>query len=266
MLSDAELKQCKPLFMTPCYGSVATANYIKSLLALNNALWAEGMSAAIQLKPGDSLVTRARNDAVTEFLANPSLTHLFWIDADVGFTPDQAFRLLRADRDVVAGAYPIKNYAWPAQIPAGLTREQFNARYLLYPVNAALGENAMPAVIDSDDFLEVSEAPTGFMAIKRQVFTRMMTEMPELQYAPDGPPGAPNRHLHYRFFDVMVEPETRRYLSEDYAFCRRWRDLGGKVFIDMKSKLSHQGTHVFQGDFAAAFEVAPHNAVGGVPA
>ena len=49
----------------------------------------------------------------------------------------------------------------------------------------------------------------------------------------------------------MVDPDSGRYLSEDYAFCRRWRDIGGKVFIDINSKLDHQGQHVWRGNFRA---------------
>ena len=39
----------------------------------------------------------------------------------------------------------------------------------------------------------------------------------------------------------MAEPDNGRYLSEDYAFCRRWQSVGGKVFIDARSRLTHQG-------------------------
>ena len=48
--------------------------------------------------------------------------------------------------------------------------------------------------------------------------------------------------MHYRFFDVMVHPESRRYLSEDYGFCRLWEKIGGE--LDLRrcySNLTHQG-------------------------
>jgi hypothetical protein len=34
-------------------------------------------------------------------------------------------------------------------------------------------------------------------------------------------------HDYAVLFDCMICPETRRYLSEDFAFCARWRALGG---------------------------------------
>jgi hypothetical protein len=263
MLSLTELRRFRPAFVTPCYGDIATTNFIRSLLALQNALRQNSIGASIHIRAGDSLVTRARNEATAEFLAEPSYTHLFWIDSDVGFSADQVFRLLAADRDVVAGAYPIKKHFWPEHIPAGLSREALMASSLRFPVNAANGSQAMPAQVDADGFLEVSEAPTGFMVIKREVFIRMMQRMPDLQYMPDGPPSLAHRDLHYRFFDVLVDPQTKRYLSEDYAFCHRWRALGGRVYVDMNAKLSHQGVCLYEGDFAATFALAPDQAVGG---
>jgi hypothetical protein len=80
------------------------------------------------------------------------------------------------------------------------------------------------------------------MCIKRGVFDRLIAAYPELQYVPDWPKGTyPEGGVHYRFFDVMVDPESRRYLSEDYGFCRLWEKIGGKVYVDANSNLSHQG-------------------------
>ena len=62
--------------------------------------------------------------------------------------------------------------------------------------------------------------------------------------------------MHYRFFDVMVDPESRRYLSEDYRFCRIWEAIGGKIFVDANSDLSHQGERLYTDDFAAALRAA----------
>jgi len=62
--------------------------------------------------------------------------------------------------------------------------------------------------IDSDGFMKVVEAPTGFMRIRRAVLETTIARMPELQYRPDALHG----YCH-RFFDVMVDRETGRYLS-----------------------------------------------------
>lgn len=151
--------------------------------------------------------------------------------------------------------YPMKNFHWPAEgLPAGMTRTEFEERYTEYPFNPIGHGNArVSGYADGDGFVEVDEAPTGFMAIKRHVFSRMMERYPQLRYTPDGPPGHPQAHLHWLFFDCMVHPETGRYLSEDFAFCQR--AIGGKVWVDLECKLSHLGQHMFRGDLAQSLRV-----------
>jgi hypothetical protein len=53
----------------------------------------------------------------------------------------------------------------------------------------------------------------------------------------------------------MVDPDSRRYLSEDFAFCRRWRDMGGKVYVDLNSKLQHGGQHLYRGDLIESLKL-----------
>jgi hypothetical protein len=79
--------------------------------------------------------------------------------------------------------------------------------------------------------------------------------MPELAYTNDSidinRDGSSEvvKEVQYAFFDTMIDPETNRYLSEDYAFCRRWQKLNqdNKVWLDPSIALDHVGNHVFQG-------------------
>jgi len=195
----------RPLIATPCYGGVLCLNYVTSVLRLRTVLWQLGIEHEFYLVAGESLITRARNDCVAHFMAG-RWTHLFWIDADIGFEPTAAVRLLRSDHDVVAGVYPRKSEQ--ASFPLDLD---------------AVG----PA--DANGFAEVIEAPTGFMCIARGVFDRMAA-------------AGIGRH---ELFDTMRDGDD--YLSEDYAFCRRWRALGGKVRIDVRCGLTHQGMKLYTG-------------------
>lgn len=265
MLDASALKTFHPLIATPCYGGTLCINYAASLLELQRVCAERGYPIDFHLRRGDSLVTRCRNDCVAYFLANPHFTHLFFIDADIGFAAEAALRLMLADRDVAAGVYPLKREDWPpGGVPAGTTRAGFEALYARYTVNSGrVGEASITLNIDRDGFMEVREAPTGFMCIKRGVFDRLIAAYPELKYVPDWPKGTyPEGGVHYRFFDVMVDPESRRYLSEDYGFCRLWEALGGKVYVDANSNLSHQGERLYTGDFAATLRTALPSAVG----
>jgi hypothetical protein len=165
---------------------------------------------------------------------------------------------------VVAGVYPLKRENWPAEgVPQGTTRARFEELYARYTVNTGrLGED-VALLIDADGFMKVREAPTGFMCIKRGVFARLIEAYPQLQYVPDWPEGSvPSGALHYRFFDVMIDPESGRYLSEDYGFCRLWEKIGGEMYVDANSNLTHAGGRLYTGDFGATLRHALPSAVG----
>lgn len=262
MLEIDELKQVYPLVVTPSHDGKYFHNYIISLLDFHHTALHIGMPIQFYLMRGESLVTRARNNCVATFLENKEWTHLFWIDSDIGFTSDAALRLLQADYDIAAGVYPLKTDSWPIEgLEKKMTEEEFIARYQKYTVNTSSdSNNEVHLKIQEDGFIELSEAPTGFMLIKRNVFEKMMVEYPELQYVPDSI-GFEDKGFHFRFFDVMVHPKSKRYLSEDYGFCYLWEQMGGKIYVDARSNLSHQGLKLYQGDFARSLALNLANAI-----
>lgn len=249
MLSLEQIKGRHIAVCTPCYGGQLHQNYVLSVLGLVHACMRHQVTLSFILRGSDSLIPRARNMIAAEFMATEGYTHLLWIDADIGFEPSAVFRLLQADRDVVAGIYPMKQIAWPDVVPAGMTGTELEARSLRYPFNPIDGR--MEA--DPDGFAEVLDAPTGLMLIKREVFPAMIAAFPDHKIVVDRSAGGERERrefddYQYRFFDVMVDDDGR-YLSEDYAFCRRWRALGGKIYVDLISKLSHQGQMLYRGNF-----------------
>ncbi|MDA7418744.1 hypothetical protein PGB34_20415 [Xenophilus arseniciresistens] len=259
MLDASALSQIRPFIATPSYSGTLGSHYVRSLMGLVNAAWTHGFAMHTRFLDGDSLIPRARNRLVAEFMADARWTHLFWIDADIGFEPEDALRLLLAGRPVVAGIYPQKTDGWPAQglaqaLPAGSTREDFEARHAVFPINLDPGHTTGA---DADGFMPVLDAPTGFMLIERSVFTRLAQAMPELRYTPDHMDDAAQAALaHYRFFDVWAEPGNGRYLSEDFAFCRRWQSIGGQIHVDTRSRLSHTGSRIYRGDFARRLAIS----------
>ncbi|MHC1481393.1 hypothetical protein ACYJW8_14170 [Frateuria aurantia] len=263
MLDAAELQNFYPVVVTPSHDGKFFQSYVLSLLNLSAEAQQLKMPLEVMLQRGESLITRGRNQCVANFLDNPRWTHLFWIDADIGYTPTAFFRLLLSGYDVAAGVYPLKRQDWPDEgLPSSMTLAQFEATYTRYTVNTSnTGERKNDVIdiqIQPDGFIKVREAPTGFMCIKRSVFERMITAFPDLQYVPDQI-GMEDKGLHYRFFDVMVDPETRRYLSEDYGFCRLWEAIGGEIYVDAGSDLIHEGYKTYTGNFAQSLlTYAPH--------
>ena len=265
MLDRSALKSFRPLVATPCYGGMLCLNYALGVLQLQRATvesrLADRVSSTARRQPGHPRPQRLRGPLPRQPAIHPSVLYRF----GHRLYAEAAFRLLLADRDVAAGVYPLKREDWPpGGVPQGTTRAGFEALYQRYTVNTGRqGESSVELVIDSDGFMQVREAPTGFMCIKRSVFDRLIAAYPELRYVPDWPKGTyPEGGVHYRFFDVMVDPESRRYLSEDYGFCRLWEKIGGEVLSTPPPISPTRASGIYTGDFASTLKTALPSAVG----
>ena len=104
-------------------------------------------------------------------------------------------------------------------------------------------------------FAEVLDAATGFMLIKRECLLKMKEEYPDLRYKTDQIIN--NKEFEsentYLFFDTMKD-DDERYLSEDYAFSRRWQKIGGKIYADIGSKITHFGSYRYTGELWKHFD------------
>src|SRR5712671_2830895 len=98
---------------TPCFGGQVASIYAGSIFHLQRAVRSKSnIDLKVLMRDGDALITRARANLMTLFLDDPAATHLLFVDADIGFTPEQVFRLIESGADVVAGLYPIKRINW----------------------------------------------------------------------------------------------------------------------------------------------------------
>ena len=262
MLPEIALQSMYPVIMTPSHDGKYSHNCVLSLLNLLHDGTARGLRMQISLLHGESLITRARNNCVAQFLANPDWTHLFWVDSDIGFTPQAAYRLLLSDYDIAVGAYPQKFDHWMVEgLPSELNMEQFNNLFATYGVHAHTSPNAPETTlaIQEDGFLKIKAAPLGFSVIKRQVFEQLVVAHPDYRYIPDHP--THDEGFHYRFFDTAIDPDSQHYLSEDLAFCQLWRQHGGEIYLDAYSNLNHQGIKLFTGNFSQSLINDPAKAV-----
>ena len=237
---------------TPCFGGQLSTIYAKSIFRLQSAVRAKSnIELKVELRDGDALITRARANLMTQFLDDASTTHFLFIDADIGFQPQQVFRLIESGADVVAALYPIKRVNWEKAKRAIETgKPNVPAASLDYVLEINDPDN----VVVVNGFTRVRYAGTGFLMIRRHVFEKMCAAYPSLQFfrehSVDALAGSPNR---FALFECMIDPNSKTYLSEDFAFCQRWTDLGGEIWADLESRLDHVGPSVFQGDISAQF-------------
>ena len=229
-----------------------TEDYFHSILDLQNFCREEQIGLNIQTLGQESLVTRARNTLVANFLDNESFTHLLFIDADIGFEATSLKRFLEYDQEVLCAPYPMKLISWD-MIPK-LIEEGKDYRNLCHPY--VLNFSNKGDIQIKKGFAEVLDAATGFMLIKRSCFTKMKEAYPDLKYTTDQIIN--NKEFKsentYLFFDTMKDDDGR-YLSEDYAFSRRWQKLGGKIYADIGSTLTHVGPYRYTGHLWKHFNI-----------
>jgi hypothetical protein len=113
--------------------------------------------------------------------------------------------------------------------------------------------NRLPQVQIVDNLVKLKDAGTGFMCIKKEVIQKMFDAMPELSYKNDINVDNKFEPFMYALFDAIIDPESRRYLSEDYTFCRRWQNMGGEVYLDPRTALNHVGHYTFRGNIRKLF-------------
>lgn len=225
---------------TPCYGGLCIRQFAESMFRLQKKCADLNIPVYVDFTENESLVQRARNIAVARFLKSPCTSFMF-IDADIHFEADSVIRLFKSPHDITVGAYPKKTVMWD-QVLHGESNKKPETLAASLALNFGIGKTH--ATI-TNGFVEVLDGATGFMMIKRHVVEKMYEKYPELNCINDHQ----FRDLdeYCAIFDCMIDPETKRYLSEDYAFCRRWQQMGGLIHLDVTAVLGHVGNIRFPG-------------------
>ena len=255
-----ELKKNKLFIATPMYGGMAHGLYIKSCLDLQTTMAKYGIEIKFSFLFNESLITRARNYLVDEFLRT-DYTHMMFIDSDIHFSPQDIIALLALDKDVIGGPYPKKSINWGNVASAARAHPNLEPKEL----ENLVGEYVFNVVKGTQSFqvsepLEVLEIGTGHMMIKRHVFEKMREAYPNIHYKPDHV-GQANfdgtRYIH-AYFDTVIDYKdsitgggSDRYLSEDYMFCQMWRKIGGQIYLCPWMKTQHIGSYAFTGNMPA---------------
>ncbi len=234
------------MIATPCYGGLLNQGYVESIVQLTTYAPQNGFDITLIMNGGDSLITRSRNRLVSVFLDNPAFTHLMFIDADIVFKPHYVKRMLDFDQEVVAGMYPVKGIDW-AQVKKQAGPDISESQLQQAGLNLVGLPYNKPEAVERDGFVTAAYAGTGFKLIKRIVFEKMIAAYPETKYmvGQTFPRTLNNSGNQYALFECMIDPMTGVYLSEDFAFCQRWRKINGTIWLDTTSKLTHIGVYKY---------------------
>lgn len=260
-LNLVEMRKNKLFVCTPMYGGNCNGLYMKACLDLQSICQMHGIEIRFSFLFNESLITRARNYLADEFLRS-GFTHMLFIDSDILFEPYDVLAMMQLDKDLIGGPYPKKSLNWKNVFNMSknvLNNPNFDPKTFdpsaLQNVTGDYVFNPVPGTkqFNVEEPLEVMEIGTGFMMIKRAVFDKFREEYPHLRYKPDHM-GQPNfdgsRYIH-AYFETVIDPDSERYLSEDYMFAQYWRAIGGQVWLCPWMKTTHVGTFGFPGDMRA---------------
>jgi len=217
----------KLAIFTSFYSHLAYAPYIRSLATTLGVLSELGVKWDYLMRPSDFHIERALNNTLTELMERDDFTDVLLIDSDESWDAEAVVRLIMHPEEIVGGAYRMKNnwgeYVGSLKYEDGL------------PVGK-LGADGVPRV------LEAERVAAGFMRIKIPALRLWADAYPDLRSEePDG--------VKVQFFSRMIADGVVH--CQDMAFCRRWRDIGGQLWIDPNIKIGHWGFHCYEGDLDA---------------
>ena len=193
---------------TPCFELKVNAHYANSLLDFykNN----------IDFEPyflHDSLITRARNELITQFYENQEkFTHLLWLDSDVSISSNGLQILLNKKVNVIAAPVPLKIFA---EQPLQSVRE--------------------PYEILDEYFYKVEAAATGCFLMSKKSVVDLVESCPHYFDKSN------EKRKIYNVFESRIK--DNELLSEDWDICYKLRHLGYEIYVDSSFPVSHFGFH-----------------------
>jgi hypothetical protein len=207
---------------TPCYGNMMVSQYTRSL-SLTTARFRElGIGFDLMFLANEALIGKGRNTLVSAFLET-NATHLWFVDADMGWDPEAIVRLIGAMK---LGGYEMAAAAGPRKAT---------------PVSFCVNFSHEMERDEKTGFINGLTVGTGFMVIARSAIEKMVAAHGD-NYFKD----PLTQKVIHNLFDTEID-ELHQFWSEDYTFCNKFRRLGGKIWIDFSVRLEHVGNHVWAG-------------------
>lgn len=256
---DIETLRKRGIFLaTPMYGGQCAGMFTKSVADLSAFCANHNIPLQMYFLFNESLITRARNYCVDEFMRS-QMQHLMFIDSDIGFSPQDVIALMalqtqNEEYDIIGGPYPKKCISWEKikyAVDKGVADEdptvldRYVGDFVFNPKGGA-------GSIRIDEPVEVLEIGTGFMMITRKALEKFSESYKELMYKPDHvrTEAFDGTREIMQFFQAEIDPVSKRYLSEDYWFCQKSQAIGLKTWFCPWMRLQHVGTYIFGGSLA----------------
>jgi len=244
-----DYKNIQLFVATPVHSEVSI-HYTQALIEFQQMCFKKKLKVSFHLIKS-SLVTQGRNLSVAGFLESKA-THLLFIDSDIYFQGKSIFSMLKADKHIISVPYPLKTLMWDKafqKMQEGRIKSPDDIRRALhtYPMKVPDVNN----INLNKGVMEVTDSPTGCMLIKREVIEKMIEKYPDKEIVQKTVINGKyvNKPNMWNFFDTLHDPKEKTYNGEDFAFCKLWRDLGGKCYAFVNDAIVHVGEHQYQGKF-----------------
>lgn len=194
---------------------------MRSIISDMLLLTDRGDKVTIFDESGNAMIGDCRGLIVAKFLESDA-TDLVFIDSDVAWEGGGLVKLVDHPVDFAAAIYPQR------RDPQAYCVQWIQDR----PDLIADPETGL---------LEVEGVPAGFMRLSRAMLEKMTEHYSDTAFYCEQ---APNRTAHDLFGAYRI---GKLKFGEDYSFCRRWREIGGKVWVDPEISMGHTGYKTFTG-------------------
>jgi hypothetical protein len=223
----------------PCYGGQMHAGCTNSLLNLVQLCLKNQIDYTFELIYNQSMITIARNTIASHFMQS-QFTHLLFIDADIQFDAQDIIQMIHADKDIIGGIYSTKYIDWDKIVKCVKDNKPVDSlKYNTSDIAAYFFDGIDQESININEPFQVKYIATGMMLIKKHVLQKMKESYAIRTY---------NYHNeeHDAYFDCDIKDNM--YMTEDYYFCDRWSQLGGKIYAALWTKTIHYGNTAYYTD------------------
>lgn len=194
----------------PVYDGKLHVQSVRALLNEQAVAFGSGDDFRVSFLSSNAGIAQGRNQLATEFM-DSGFDRMVFLDSDVTFEPGSLIKLAHQPVDFVAGCYRLKR------------------KDESYPIAWLRGQTELWA--DRNGLIEVEGVPTGFLALSRNVFQKMLDKHPERELT---------IQCGQKAFCFFQMPLIDGHLyGEDFYFCREWSELGGKIYLDPEITLTH---------------------------